>query len=45
MHTRPLLEEFVAEQRKRSGLKLPDPPEPGSGFDLNNVMKSRYFFS
>ncbi|MDO8496165.1 MAG: DNA-directed RNA polymerase [bacterium] len=45
IHTRPLLDEFVAEQRIRTGLELPDPPKPGKGFDLSAVLQSKYFFS
>lgn len=45
IHIPPLLEEFVAEQRSRTGLKLPDPPKADDGFDLTAVLQSRYFFS
>jgi len=45
MHTRPLLEEFVAEQRARTGLHLPGPTETAGDFDLSAVMQSEYFFS
>lgn len=45
IHARPVLEEFVAEQRSRTGVELPDAPTSDSGFDLTAVLQSEYFFS
>lgn len=45
IHARPLLEQFVDEQRTRTGVELQDPEKLGSGFDLTEVLQSEYFFS
>jgi len=44
IHNQPLLESFISELEHSTGIVLPKPPQKGN-LDLNEVRKSRWFFS